>query len=42
MTMQEKQEYELALKIGKKQFGSFCEHKKIKSGKCLNCFRKVI
>ena len=34
--------YELMLKEGKKRFGSPCEHKKTKDGKCLNCFRTVI
>lgn len=42
MTEQEKKEYELALKQGKRRFGSPCEHKKVKNGKCLNCFRTVI
>ena len=34
--------YELALKDGKKRFGSPCDHKKTKGGRCLNCRRKVI
>ena len=32
----------LALKQGKKRFGSSCPHTKVRNGKCLNCFRKVI
>lgn len=37
-----KEEYELALKIGNKRFGSNCEHKNAKNGYCKNCLRKVI
>jgi len=37
-----KEEYELALKTGKKRFGQECQHKEIKNGRCLNCLRKVI
>ena len=42
LTEQDKKEYELALKQGKKRFGSSCPHTKVRNGKCLNCFRKVI
>ena len=42
MTEREKQEYELVLKIGKQRFGSSCEHKETKNGKCKNCLRKVV
>ena len=42
MTNKEKQEYELALKIGKERFGSECKHKIIKNGYCIKCLRKVI
>lgn len=36
------EEYEMALKIGNKRFGSECKHEKIKNGRCQNCLRKVI
>ncbi len=42
MTDREKQEYELALKIGNKRYGSECLHTQIKKGVCLHCLRKVI
>jgi hypothetical protein len=35
-------EYELALRIGKKRFGSECKHEVIKNGYCQNCLRKVV
>jgi hypothetical protein len=34
-------EYELALAIGKKRFGSECRHEKVTGGKCANCLRTV-
>ena len=34
--------YELALKEGKKRFGSPCDHEKTKGDKCRKCFRTVI
>lgn len=37
-----KEEYELALKTGKRKFGQECRHEEIKNGKCLNCLRRVI
>lgn len=42
MTEKEKKLYELALKEGKRRFGSECKHKKVKNGRCLDCLRKVI
>lgn len=33
--------YALALKTGKKRFGSKCKHEQIREGRCLNCKRKV-
>lgn len=36
-----KEEYELALYIGNKRFGSECKHEKVKNGVCENCLRKV-
>lgn len=36
------EEYELALHIGNKRFGSECKHEKTKNGVCLNCLRKVV
>jgi hypothetical protein len=42
LTEQDKKEYALALKQGKKRFGSLCSHKKVKNGKCLHCFRTVV
>lgn len=35
-------EYGLALRIGKKRFGSECKHEVIKNGYCQNCLRKVV
>ena len=37
-----KDEYELALKIGKERFGSECKHEVVKNGRCKKCLRKVI
>jgi hypothetical protein len=37
-----KEEYALALKEGKKRFGSSCKHNKVKNGRCVQCLRKVI
>ena len=34
--------YELALREGKKRFGSPCKHEKTKGGRCKNCLRKVV
>ena len=34
--------YELMNKKGKIRFGSECRHEQIKSGRCINCLRKVI
>lgn len=42
MKERERREYELMHKIGKKRFGSPCEHRKVKNGYCLNCLRRVI
>jgi len=42
LTDEDKKEYELALRQGKKRFGSLCFHAKVQNGKCLHCFRKVI
>lgn len=36
------EEYALALKIGKKRFGSKCLHEKTCDNICLNCYRTVI
>lgn len=36
-----KKEYELALKEGKKRFGSPCKHTQNHNGVCLNCLRKT-
>lgn len=36
-----KEEYELARKIGDERFGSECEHNNVKSGRCVQCLRKV-
>lgn len=37
-----KEEYELALKTGRKKFSQECQHEEIKNGKCLNCLRRII
>jgi hypothetical protein len=37
-----RQQYELAKRIGDKRFGSPCEHKRTKNGRCVNCLRKVV
>jgi hypothetical protein len=42
MTEKARKEYELALKIGNKRFGSVCKHERVVNGKCVNCLRKVI
>lgn len=42
MTPEEKREYELALKISQKRFGSPCDHLEVKNGICCNCLRRVI
>jgi hypothetical protein len=42
MTPEEKREYELALRVGKKRFGSPCKHENVKNGICTNCLRKVV
>lgn len=42
MKEEQKAEYELALKIGQRRFGSACEHLKVKNGVCIKCLRKVI
>lgn len=36
------EQYELALRIGEKRFGSECKHEKVKNGVCENCLRRVI
>ena len=41
MTDREKQEYELALRIGNDRFGSPCQHKETRGGRCTNCSRLV-
>ncbi len=33
MDAQDREEYELALKIGKRRFGSSCPHEKVKNGR---------
>ena len=38
----ERDEYELALRIGERRFGSPCKHESTKDGKCSNCCRKVV
>jgi len=35
------EEYELALKTGKRRFGSFCKHENVKNGICKDCLRTV-
>lgn len=35
-------EYELALSIGNKRFGSECNHIKVIGGRCSNCLRQVV
>ncbi len=42
MTERQKDEYEPALKIGHRQFGSSCEHLKIRNDVCVKCLRKII
>jgi len=42
MTKRERQEYELALKIGKRKFGSECKHERVKSSYCIKCLRQVM
>ncbi len=37
-----RREYELALRIGNKRFGSECRHEQTKDGHCTSCLRKVI
>lgn len=41
MTERERQEYELALKIGRQRFGSECRHERVKNSVCVRCLRKV-
>lgn len=41
MTEKEKQEYELALRIGNRRFGLECKHEKVKNGHCVRCLRRV-
>lgn len=41
MTDKERQEYELALKEGKRRFGSECKHETVRKGYCLKCLRRV-
>lgn len=41
MTQKERKEYELALRIGEKRFGSDCKHGKVKNGYCVNCLRRT-
>lgn len=36
------EEYELALRVGERRFGSECKHDKVKNGRCTNCLRKVV
>lgn len=36
------EEYELALRIGNRRFGSECKHDQVKNGRCVNCLRKVV
>ena len=42
MTEEERQAYELALRIGQQRFGSPCSHVVVRAGRCVNCLRKVI
>lgn len=35
-------QYELAIQQGDKRFGSLCKHKRVVSGMCQQCFRKVV
>ena len=42
MTDRERREYELALKVGKKRFGSNRKHETVKNGHCVSCLRKVV
>lgn len=35
-------EYELALRIGKKRFGSPCSHEHIRNDHRVNCLRKIV
>ncbi len=41
MTDREKQEYELALRIGNERYGSPCQHKQVKGGHCTKCNRRT-
>jgi len=34
--------YHIALKEGKRRFGSPCRHEEVKNGHCTRCLRKVI
>ena len=34
-------EYELALRVGNRRFGSACEHAVVKNGTCVSCLRRV-
>ena len=38
----DKEEYKLALRVGKKRFGSSCQHKVTRNGVCVSCLRKVV
>lgn len=42
MTDKEREEYELALRTGRKRFGSACLHERVKGGHCIKCRRKVV
>jgi len=35
-------EYKLARREGDRRFGTPCEHKQVRNGRCLKCLRKVI
>jgi len=42
MDTQEIEQYELARRVGDKRFGSACKHKRVRNGRCLECYRSVV
>jgi hypothetical protein len=35
-------QYDLAIRSGKRRFGSDCRHERVKDSRCMNCLRKMI
>ena len=41
MDKRERELYELALRVGKRRYGTLCKHEKVKNGYCVKCQRRV-